>query len=411
MVEEMTTPSSSSALSWTGCFDPLDDYLWFGQSNCDWIKPSQMQDLMTMGFNETGRYPWYVSDLKKARTMVQENREAVLSIIGSLMSWRNATVSQLQAGLVRYPVPEFTRSSPNLYGALSRVGALNIGFSKREYIANVYVPQVWLGLNGIRGQVSKVTRLAAGYGYPTDAIIRPGVGTHQYARHNTCASHVGLAFAHDSRVKYTAGDGWALFRRLDAQATGEMGIHFNNVPDLLGFTTRGVVAAIEVQSALTDVPKKMRAWVDFLSHSPMSRRGLLCIWLLIPSVSQGMANFTKIFEEAMNLPGVTVGEPPVSDRIGWANWYDWFDQQGNPTDRLGTFTDLMGHERSMFDTDWGLLPQTADYSELTDWGWNLMNRSILDVFGWDTSTWVKPDLYRGDSYGFIGGLGEKDGDR
>lgn len=398
MVPEVKTEA------WPGIFDPGDDELWMGQSDCDWVKAGAIK---RMGEENQAkalsmRFPWIPVDADTARTMIQNNREAVLSIIGALMSWRNCTVSQLQAGLSRYPVPDFDRFTPNLYGAMTRMGILNVGFSHREYYERVFIPEIWLGLTGSKALVYKVTRMAAGYGFPLGAILRSGPGNHQYARHNTYVSHAGLAFAHDPQIKYTAGDGWALFRSIDPQAVGEMNSHFNNVPDLIAFTDTGLTAAVEVQSAVIDVKKKLQAWVDFLAHSPMSRRGLVCVWLLIPTAHMGMANLQPIFESATDMTGITVGEPPVSARIGWAEWSDWFDETGTPTERFGTFTDLLGQQRNIHSNEWGPLPDTADFSTLTDWGWNLMNRRILTEFGWDTSTWRKPALYRGDSYGFIG---------
>lgn len=413
MVEEvMTSESEQTPPAWPGIFNPADEELWVRQSDCEWVMASTVHDMsdpIRLHHLELS-CPWIVSNAKQATEMLKSNREQALSIIGALMSWRNCTVSQLQAGLSRRPVPEFDRMKPNLYGALCRAGVLNVGFSRSEFYGRVFIPQTWLGLSRAQNRVYNVTHRIAGYGFPVESILRSRPGTHQYARHNTFASHVGLAFAHDPRIKYTVGDGWALFRSLDAQAVSEMGRHPNNVPDLLGFTKNGVTAAIEVQSSTTDVAKKMEAWVDFLAHSPMSRRGVVCVWLLIPvSNFQTTLDFSKYFQEAADYTGVTIGDPPVSARIGWATWNDWFDKMGNPTGGFGEYTDLLGIRRSMFADDWGPLPVTADFSRLTDWGWDVMNRDIRNVFGWDTSTWRKPDFYRGDTYGFVGGLASTTG--
>ena len=115
-------------------------------SDADWIRGSDVANNEHPGVLAQ-RHQWIVPNRLFAESMVKANSELVTSIIGALLSWRTCTVDQLRAGLSVKGAPEFHRDEPNLYGALCRLGVIDIGFSPYERFSGQIIPQTWLSLS------------------------------------------------------------------------------------------------------------------------------------------------------------------------------------------------------------------------------------------------------------------------
>ena len=385
-------------------FDPADDEMWRMGSDVDWIRGDYVCGLKHPG-QFAQEYPWLVANRLFAETMVKANAEMVKSIIGALISWRVCTIRQLRAGLSVVPVPDFQRDEPNLYGALCRLGVINIGFDMRERFEHITLPEVWVSIGNKQQPIIDALRLLD----PGDWLRKLMSSTRLYnarphARHNTFASHVGVSLLADERVKMVGGDGWGSFRLIDRQAVAESGLNHISSTDLVALCDNNLMAGIEVQGQRVNMEVKVANWTKLLSYSPMQRRGLLCIWLLIRKAGVGVyPAFTNLIERTRQMGEMMVGDPTVASRMGIAYWDDWFDH-GKPTGRLGEYTDMFGTQRSMFDPKWKeYTPTPRPFSTLENWGWQVMRDAIREHWGWDASGWVMPEALRGNFYGFSKG--------
>lgn len=194
-------------------------------------------------------------------------------------------------------------------------------------------------------------------------------------------------------------------RLIDPQAVSEAGLPHSCSTDITALASNNVLAGIEVQVHPNNMSQKISNWSKLLAYSPMQRRGLICIWLLIRDTSQWQyPALGSIIETASHADEMLVGDPSVASRMGFALWDDWFDEQGNPTGGIGTYRDMLNVERSMFSPDWSrCTPSTKPVTTIRDWGWTVMDETIRHQWGWDVSGWRKPEAYRGGFYGYIGG--------
>ncbi|MBT1162148.1 hypothetical protein [Bifidobacterium sp. SO1] len=384
--------------------NPDDQSLWMMGSDVEWVRGDYVQAFQHPGLLAKDN-PWLVPNRLFAETMIRSNKEAVTAILGSLISWRVCTVDQLQAGLAVAPVPEFDRYEPNLYGALCRVGAINIGFNPRERFEHITIPHVWLSVGYKKKLVSDALKLFNGDRWLKDMLANGKLtSVHIHARHNTYAAHVGLAFTANPHTRITGGDGWGALTSIDAQSVSESGIDKLCATDLVTLLDNNVLAGIEVQSSTTNVEKKMKNWSRMLAYSPMRRRGLVCVWLFIRNQKDGKyPSVTPILERASQFDEMMVGTPSVAQRSGFAYWEEWFNPDGSPTERFGEYTDLTKNRRSLFDPNWKqYAPTVRPLSVLDEWGWQVMRDSIRREWGWDVSMWTMPNAYRGGFYGFTG---------
>lgn len=389
--------------------DPDDPAYFQLGSDVDWIRGDYVHGLEQPGVFAR-RHPWIVANRLFAETMVRSNPEQVLSILGALFSWRVCTISQLQAGLAIHGAPPFDRTEPNLYGALLRLGAISIGFDKRENLEGITLPQVWITVGKDSKLVKRTVNLINDKGWLKKTLTTTLFSAMRvHARHNTFASQLGLALAHDKRTRFTGGDGWGAFRTIDAQAVAEVGLNRVSSTDVVASLANNVLAGMEVQSSSHNLDTKIANWSKLLAYSPMNRRGLLCVWLFIKRADGEYCSYKSIFDKAKDLPEMMVGNPTVAQRMGHARWDDWFDH-GQPTEHFGCYEDMLGATRSIFDMSWSnVAPTPRPMSAINDWGWQVMRDAIRQEWGWDASKWVMPEKYRGDFFGFI--QGGADGDK
>lgn len=395
---------NSRQVEWEHFINPLDDNLWGQNSDVNWMQGSWVKTL-DHPKQLTDSNPWIPLDPGKAEGMIRRDSQTVLEIIGALFSWRVCAISQLQAGLAPHGAPDFDRTQPNLYGALLRLGIINVGFSKREAFGLTQVPEVWASMGGSLKFTKHLTDILNMPAW-TRSLITNGRfgGVKIHARHNTLTAHVGLTFSKDERVRFVSGDGWGRFRDLDPQAIAEIGGMGINSADAIAFMKNGATVALETQIHANDLKKKLEAWCRFLVYSPMSRRGLLCVWLQAPS-AQGCSygNFLSVFEPARDMQGMTAGNPTVASRMGLARWNEWYDEKGLPTERFGEYMDMFGNRQSIYDPKWmQYAPPQQPFINVNEWGWRLMEDQIRREWNWDVTRWVKPDAMRGGFFGFIG---------
>lgn len=391
-------------------FDPDDESLWRLGSDVNWVKGSWVSDMDSPGVFAR-RHPWIVANRLFAETMVRNNPQAVLNILGALFSWRVCTVDQLRDGLAVGDVPGFDRDEPNLYGALCRLGAISVGFDKREHWEDVRLPYTWLTVSDSSRRVREVVNLIDRR-QTLKRTLTSGMfqAMRVHARHNTFASHVGVTLVHDDRVRFAGGDAWGAFRSIDAQAVAEVGLNRISSTDVVTLLDNNVLAGIEVQAGTHNLDAKIRNWSRLLAYSPMRRRGLLCVWLFIKGATTGAYTpFAKTFEESRGLTEMMVGDPSVAQRMGYTTWDDWY-AHGHPSESFGCYTDMLGTKRSVFDDAWrACTPTPRPLSAVDEWGWQVMRDDIRREFGWDASSWRMPDQYRGGFFGFAKGGAADDG--
>lgn len=397
-------------MPWPGFFDPADESLWAHGSDVDWIRGDWIARSETITAT-AARNPWLVTNRRVAESEIRRNRMQALAILGAILSWRVCTVSQLQAGLASLPVPAFTRIAPNLYGAMCRLGLINVGFSPAERIEGMMGEQAWLSMGNDAKLIRRHLDLIGDGRWLTPMLSGSGRlnAMRSHARHNTYAAHAGLTLAHDPRIRLTGGDGWGGFNRIDPQATGEAGLNLVSSTDVIALVGNGVLASLEVQGPSHRMETKTGNWMRLLAYSPMRRRGLLCVWLVIPSASGDTPRFDRLLDRLGATPEAMAGDPPTARRMGLAHWDDWYDH-GHATDAFGTYTDLLGQSQSIFDPAWaGAAPQHHDVHALDRWGWAVMRTQIREHWGWDASGWSMPEAYRGGFYGFARRGGGADG--
>lgn len=385
--------------------NPDDSELWKMGSDADWIRGSIVATDEHPGVLAQ-RHQWLVANRLFAESMIRANGELVTSIIGALLSWRVCTIDQLRAGLSVKGAPEFHRDEPNLYGALCRLGAIDIGFSPYERFSGMEVNQAWVSLSSDKKLIRKTLALYNSATWLRRMLAdKQLIGMRRHVRHNTYAAHVGLSLAENKNIRIIGGDGWGAFRLIDPQAVGEAGLPHNCSTDLVALTSDSVLTGIEVQVHTNNMSQKISNWSKLLAYSPMSRRGLMCIWLLIKDTSQGRyPALTNIIETASHASEMLVGNPTVASRMGFALWEEWFTPDGKPTEQLGAYTDMLGNKQNMFAPYWKqFTPSTRPISAIRDWGWSVMTEAIKRNWGWDVNAWEKPEAYRGGFYGYIEG--------
>ncbi|GGI15382.1 hypothetical protein GCM10007377_15620 [Galliscardovia ingluviei] len=389
-------------------FNPNSARLWEYGSDVDWIKGH-----MVFENNHYKRFtrmhPWLVGSLQQAKDMAVRQLDAVRAILGALSSWRVATTSQLEAGLAVKPIPRFTRDTPNLYGALCRLGLINVGFNPSERIDGTPSELTFVSLGTDAKLIRQQVRVLFPKWWQRSPIYDSagGLGAKRvFARHNVYAAHAGLAFAHHEHIQFTGGDGWGGFARIDPVAVKDAQLSMSTAADVVALTDAGVMAAVEVQSHTVKVDTKLDNWLAMLAHSPMSRRGLLNIWLIVPApkgLQLQYANYTTQISHAQANPLATTGSPLTGERVGFASWDDWFDSEGYPTSRFGCYMSLLAHEQSMFDPKWRELTPSVQPLRLDHWGQDVVAESIQQFYGWDISSWTVPEALEGGFYGLVNG--------
>ena len=196
--------------------NPDDRALWPMGSDADWIRGSDVANNEHPGVLAQ-RHQWIVPNRLFAESMVKANSELVTSIIGALLSWRTCTVDQLRAGLSVKGAPEFHRDEPNLYGALCRLGVIDIGFSPYERFSGQIIPQTWLSLSSDKKLIRNTLGLFNSATWLRRMLSdKQLIGMRRHVRHNTYAAHVGLHLGVNPDIKLVGGDGWGAFRLIDA---------------------------------------------------------------------------------------------------------------------------------------------------------------------------------------------------
>ena len=397
---------------WHGFFNPDDPTLWTQGSDVDWIYGDYIHDMMKSGQLQHTP-PWLVRDERSALKLIRDNHDTVLAIMGALMTWRVATISQLQAGLAPgADAPDLYRDIPGIYGAMLRMGLIDMGFSPRERLEDIQGPQVWLALGKKSKLVRNITNILKDQITGTDQWINStlfsgrGFYTRRHARHNTFAAHTALAAIRQPQTALVTGDGWGAFRRIDQHACDAANLTGLSAADVVILTRKHTTCCLEVQAAGFDTTEKLENWMNFLAASPMSRRGLLCVWLTIPNTTGTQPNLTGNLTKAASTPTAAIGQPSVGQRIGTARWDQWFDADGRPTKDWGYYTDLFGERRNIA-TGWETTtpPHWGDPALVGDWGWDQVRGMIGREWGLDASTWRMPDHLRGGFHGFLEGVG------
>lgn len=397
--------------AWKPFLNPADPGLYGSSNDVDWLMAEYVNES-----DEPRRMheanPWIPEARPTAERMIAARHDETLALLGALRSWRVCTVSQLQAGLCPVALPDFDYGANSLYGALLRLGCVNVGFSGRERFERVRVPETWLSMGSVVRSTRRVLKLIgatpAERALLTDTTVK-GVGR-RHARHNTYAAHVGLTCMRDGRVDFACGDGWSAFKTIDPKAVEDAGLRSGCAADVAVMGRNGVMAGIEVQTGMSYVFDKVRRWKDMLLHSPMDRRGLVCVWLVIGKNGMPLTDSARdaLLTMGADLDGLTSGMPPVGTRMGLAYWNDWYDAKGKPTDGFGTYVDMFGHRRGIFDPQWeSFTPDRRPLDEVAEWGWRTMRGQIRDYWGWDTPGWAYPDAYRGGVNGFVTGAASK----
>lgn len=385
---------------WKPTIDPDDpklylnrDVIWF-QPDMPGIGPEAWKD----------RLPWMVTGISQAKAIARTHPEQTIGVLAALASWRTCTVDQLRDGLSNTPLPEFT-DEPNLYGALCRLGLIYVGVSDREYMFPGTVPHRWLC---IRTNRDEAMRLLAGAGIPKD-ISRSWANsratyTHRHARHNTYVAHLGLALARHPQVRWVGGDGWCRFNTIDPEGWADSHVSVVAGGDALCLCDNRALPVFEVQSSMAGLENKVGRWMRMLAASPMSRRGLMCVWLLIPGQRD------HAYQDSGQLLGLIREQdesrrPDVAARIGIARWDQWFNPGGTPTQWLGVYRDANGTSRSIFDPRLadGVTPRLVNPLEsVAEWGWRGMRAELASWWGFDPRQWAFPPSMRGGFEGFIG---------
>lgn len=96
-------------------------------------------------------------------------------------------------GLSVKGAPEFHRDEPNLYGALCRLGVIDIGFSPYERFSGQIIPQTWLSLSSDKKLIRNTLGLFNSATWLRRMLSdKQLIGMRRHVRHNTYAAHVGL---------------------------------------------------------------------------------------------------------------------------------------------------------------------------------------------------------------------------
>lgn len=386
--------------SWEPFFNPMSPLLWVNGSDCVWIRGESVVALHNRG-RLRDVYPWIVGDVRVAESMVRRSSSLVAALVESLLSWRVVELSQLQAGLCAISPPDFDFENPSIYGALVRLGAVSVGFPYLDSLGVENSGRVFLCLGGVESLVKRVLPLLEVPVWVKSVLTSSGhvVGRREATFHNVLAAHCGLAFQHDKRFRLVGGDGVSGFNLIDPQARAESRVAFG-AADCVGLTSRGVMVAVEVQRSHVNLEGKIRKWVRLLAASPMSRRGLVCVFLLPRNMRTGGYPTVAGFSRAGLMVEAGVGTPPAASRVGWARWEDWFTPQGYPSDGLGAYTDIRGESRSVFDFQ----GPRVDVERAEQWGFMQVDDWVEKVFGVDVSRWVHPNCLRGSLGLLEGGL-------
>lgn len=385
-------------------FDPTEPDLWSMTSNVDWIPGAWVAGLDEVGALAEAN-PWIVRNRRYALSRAAKERDTVLGIIGALMSWRVCTVRQLQAGLAQNGAPDFDRDSQNLYGALIRLGVINVGTSVTERRLLRRIDEIWLSIGNDTKLIRQFLKDIDEPAWLSQIIAHGTLSSmRQHARHNTFATHAGIMLGNDPRVKFTGGDGFGAFRAVDRQALDDSGMSTRKSMDIMVAGTNNTLTGIEVQAGGSQLEYKLVSWINFLQHSPMNRRGILCVWLFLPYLKTGYyPPFHALFERMRGNDSLLVGNPDIGTRMGWALWSDWFDRT-ETAPALGEYTDMFGTRRSIFDPAWKRFsPNTASLDNVRNWGWARIRRNVYGTFGWDCGGCTFPERYRGGFYGFYEG--------
>lgn len=380
--------------------NPLDSELFGYGADVDWYRGLYVLQNKATRFYQNN--PWIPVTIREADQIIATHQEEAWSVLCAVMSWRSVTVGQLRAGLANTPVPLFDWLAPSLWGALLRKGWIDCGFPLSLRMEGTPPGDVWIRASQKQKNVRDWLQAVHQPSWMLRVIADSGeVPQHAFARHNTFADHCGLVAVHDPRCVYTAGDGWCAFTALDPQATRLAAISRGAAGDVSWVTGDGVTVVGEVQSSTHEVVEKFRRWIRFLHASPFTRRGLICLWILIPSSAGTYPSFASIVSQLSVDPLVMTGVPSVGSRCGIVRWDTWFTSEGYPTDRWGSYTDLCGVQRTVWDTCFvSQAPVLADPVGVVQWGCPVVRDVIKSVWGWDTSTWGCPSSLCGGWNGF-----------
>lgn len=392
--------------TWKPTLDPMDPNLYGGSNDVTWYKGN---DILHAFANDRTllreRMPWFVDNWNTAKAMIRKQSAPTIRILSALASWRCCTTDQLADGLTAGPIPPFTRDEPNLWGALCRLGVLTVGFSGIEAMSGRTVPHVWVAVTLGRTDTDRVLRRAGVPAWLTRCWANSeGTYLHRHAYHNTTAAHLGLTLARHPQARWTCGDAWCRFVSVDPEAAADAHVSVAAGGDVAALLDNNALFEIEVQSSLLDVPGKMDRWMRMLAASPMSRRGLGCVWMLIPRRGTVIPADAGERLEAMIREHEEAAIPEVAARIGWARWDDWYDHRGRPAERFGLYRDANGNTRSMFDPMWAqFMPaHVLPLDEACAWGWRQARERIASWWGFDPRMWAMPMELRGGFNGFAG---------
>ena len=366
---------------WMPFENPLDDSLFDGDSDVDWVTGGYVYHGRHLGrFYEAN--PWVPEDIRLAARIVKT--VDTYPLLCALMSWRSVTVGQLQAGLCNQRVPVFDWTAPSVYGGLLRLGLVDIGFPRSYRWGHVQPRDVFLRMSMGRGRVRRWLRLLGKPMWVAGLLSDSGErALHAYARHNMFADHVGLTAIRDARVLCAAGDGWCAFRLLDERARGESGVALGATGDVLIVLKTGVCVVVEVQSSIAGVEGKVSRWERFLQASPFARRGIICVWLGIPSPREqgSYARIGSVLAEHAGDPLMLAGDVPLNRRMGYARWDEWYEPDGLPAARWGVYRDATGMPMSVFDEGLGeAAPSPRPLDRVRNWGEGLVRAELERVY-------------------------------
>ena len=384
--------------------NPLDDSLWGGHSDVDWYEGRYFGQLKPTDIAVRST-PFIPKNRDEAWNIVASNKQAAISILGALMSWRTASIDQLQAGLSVKPVPDFSRTEPNLYGAMLMLGVLSIGFSHAERFGHE-VPHVFIAPSGDdKATRAFVKQLESGAWLQHVLTRNLFKAVRRTVRHNTFVNNIALSAAHNKHVQFIGGDGWSSLKGLDNRAVTESGHSpIGRIADAIMLADNNVLAALEIQLSNGGVFGKLHDWVQFISHSPMQRRGIICVYVLAPRLFEGTySNPQSIISQIVeSQPTVLTGDPLVGERIGFARWDDWMLSYASAKN-FGQYTDLFGHEQNIFDPKWAqYTPRIHNPSIISEWGYLSVQKNIQQFWGLDTHNMRFASQFAKGFYGFIG---------
>lgn len=377
--------------------DPL---LWVNGSQGFWVKGASIIATPSLADN----LPFVVKDQHNAWALIRHQKQVVVTIFETLLMWRTVEITQLPA-LTKSVLPDFSWDTPNVYGALLRLGVINIGFDSTGMLTGK--PRaIFLSIGSVEVLNKRFLKQLHIPAYMNTLLNAPAgrlTATRQATMHNVLTAHVGVEALTDKRVQAVAGDGMSSFRML----TPSLSTVSNGAGgDMTIFFTNGVSMAVEVQRTTIKLLDKMSRWLDALAQSDMRERGLLCVWLLPRNVTNGAyASVQSYVDKIRELPVSGVADSTgvlAGSRMGVVEWDTWFDSYGRLTDRFGFFVDVFGHERYVMDFA-GSMP--IDWDKASHWGFRQVDSVLGDVFHVDTSMWSHPECLAGG----LGGLTVRDG--